>query len=51
MLFRSEQQRKTLGVPSEGFSIPNFGVDFLHIKAYEQNKRTTKGNDNENTYD
>lgn len=24
MLFHSEQQRKTLGVPSEGFSIPNY---------------------------
>ena len=27
MLFHSEQQRKTLGVPSEGFSIPDFGVE------------------------
>ena len=26
MLFHSEQQRKTLGVPSEGFSIRDFGV-------------------------
>ena len=27
MLFHSEQQRKTLGVPSEGFSIPNSCVE------------------------
>ena len=30
MLFHSEQQRKTLGVPSEGFSIPDFGVERLN---------------------
>lgn len=27
MLFHNEQQRKTLGVPSEGFSIPNSDVE------------------------
>ena len=30
MLFHSEQQRKTLGVPSEGFSIPNSDVERLN---------------------
>ena len=30
MLFHSEQQRKTRGVPSEGFSIPDFGVERLN---------------------
>ena len=30
MLFHSEQQRKTLGVRSEGFSIPNSGVERLN---------------------
>ena len=29
MLFHSEQQRKTLGGLSEGFSIPDFGVERL----------------------
>ena len=29
MLFHSEQQRKPLGRHSEGFSIPNFGVERL----------------------
>lgn len=31
MLFHSEQQRKTLGVPSEGFSIPNSCVESFFI--------------------
>ena len=30
MLFHSEQQRKTLGVPSEGFSIPDSDVERLN---------------------
>ena len=44
MLFHSEQQRKTPGVPSEGFSIRNFCGDpgnhcFMHsIAIFNTNK-------------
>ena len=34
MLFHSEQQRKTLGVPSEGFSIPNSCVEWFESTGY-----------------